>query len=79
MEGNKRKCFLAANWKSNGNTAFAKDIVTNLFNTFDFDPSKLGTFNFLIACRYVDTAWTSAYVTCKSHGQRQGKSRSTEC
>ena len=42
MEGNKRKYFLAANWKSNGTTAFTKDIVTNLLNTFTFDPSKLG-------------------------------------
>ena len=45
MEVHKRKHFLAANWKSNGTTAFAKDIVTHLFNTIDFDTSKLGIYS----------------------------------
>ena len=37
-----RKYFLAANWKSNGTTHFVKDIVQNLINSFEYDPSKLG-------------------------------------
>ncbi len=36
-----RKYFLAANWKCNGSTAFVKDIVSNLINSFTFDKSKL--------------------------------------
>jgi hypothetical protein len=37
-----RKYFLGANWKSNGTTHFVKDIVTNLVNSFEYDPKKLG-------------------------------------
>ena len=36
-----RKYFIGANWKSNGKTHFVKDIVTNLINSFEFDPTKL--------------------------------------
>lgn len=37
-----RKVFLGANWKSNGTTAFSKDIIQHLINTLSYDPSKLG-------------------------------------
>ena len=37
-----RKFFLGANWKCNGTTAFAKEIVTHLINDFEYDPAKLG-------------------------------------
>ena len=43
METVKRKYFLGANWKCNGSTAFVKDIITHLINSFDYDPNKLGT------------------------------------
>lgn len=39
---NKRKYLLAANWKCNGTTAFVKDIITHLINSFEYDKSKLG-------------------------------------
>jgi len=42
METVKRKYFLGANWKCNGSTAFVKDIITHLINSFDYDPNKLG-------------------------------------
>ena len=42
MEHKQRRYLLAANWKCNGNTAFVKDIITNLINTFKYDTSKLG-------------------------------------
>lgn len=41
-DNHRRKYFLGANWKCNGNTAFVKDIITHLINTFDFDPNRLG-------------------------------------
>ena len=42
MEVTKRRYFLGANWKCNGNTAFVKDIITHLINTFNYDANKLG-------------------------------------
>lgn len=42
---NKRRYFLGANWKCNGNTPFVKDIITNLINSFAYDKSKLGIYN----------------------------------
>ncbi len=37
-----RKYFLAANWKSTGQTAFVRDIIQNLFNSFEYDEKKIG-------------------------------------
>jgi hypothetical protein len=45
MESYKRKLFLGANWKSNGTTAFVKDIISHLINTLQYDPSKIGKYN----------------------------------
>ena len=36
-----RRYFVAANWKSNGTTHFVKDIISNLINSFEYDPKKL--------------------------------------
>ena len=69
MEGVKRKYFVAANWKSNGTTAFTKDIVNNLFNTFTFDQSKLGNIVMLKEFRLAYTTRTFAYVFSKSNGK----------
>ena len=33
---------MGANWKCNGSTAFVKDIINNLINSFAYDKSKLG-------------------------------------
>eukprot|EP00347_Sterkiella_histriomuscorum_P021198 403334866 len=41
VQDHKRKYFLGANWKCNGNTPFVKDIITNLINSFAYDKSKL--------------------------------------
>ena len=40
-----RKYFLGGNWKCNGNTAFIKDIISHLINTFSYDQKKLGKTN----------------------------------
>jgi triosephosphate isomerase len=37
-----RKYFLAANWKSNGNTQFVKEIISHLINSFEYDANKIG-------------------------------------
>lgn len=42
MEVANKRYFLGANWKCNGTTAFVKDIITNLLNSFEFDKSKIG-------------------------------------
>ena len=44
-----RKYFLAANWKSNGNTQFVKEIVGHLINSFEYDPKKIGTNNYFLS------------------------------
>ena len=46
MNETKRKFLLAANWKCNGTTAFVKDIITHLFNSFEYDKDKLGIIEF---------------------------------
>lgn len=80
MEGRKRKYFLVANWKQNGTTAFTKDIVTNLFNTFTYDPSKLGIqFPFLTLARCDDIARPPPYVFSQGNGPRQCFSRVPKC
>lgn len=47
MEVAKRRYFLGANWKCNGTTAFVKDIITHLINSFDYDPNKIGKMQLL--------------------------------
>lgn len=38
----KRRYFIGANWKCNGNTAFVKEIVSHLINDLEYDKNKLG-------------------------------------
>ena len=54
MESIHRKLFLGANWKSNGSTAFVKDIVTHLLNTLNYDPNKLGMLNIIYQYFFLD-------------------------
>jgi hypothetical protein len=48
MQGKRtRRYFLGANWKSNGTTQIAKEIITHMINSFEYDPKKIGRWWFL--------------------------------
>lgn len=49
-----RKYFLAANWKSNGNTQFVKEIITHMINSFEYDPKKIGKSDFFSYLLFLD-------------------------
>jgi triosephosphate isomerase len=46
--GRTRKYFLAANWKSNGNTQFVKEIISHMINSFEYESKKIGNQIFLL-------------------------------
>ncbi len=49
-----RKYFLAANWKSNGNTQFVKEIITHMINSFEYDSKKIGKSDFFSYFLFLD-------------------------
>jgi triosephosphate isomerase len=42
MEKQGRKILIGANWKCNGSISFTKDIITNMMNTLEYEPDKIG-------------------------------------
>ena len=72
VEQRQRRYFLGANWKCNGTTAFAKDIVNHLINDLEYDRNKIGMSTQIIfrLNRFISivVGFRSAYFSNRHHG-----------